>query len=423
MSSHFGLSLAVLGCALVLGGLFWLNATVFVPPAASLPEVTFALDADHPELVSKTTVFEDRRRRLPVFEDPVLNNLIETDYAAIDDEQIDYEVLSLTQAQASFRFSTPTDSFLRTYTREAPARLRLEDLASAQTWQLTWPAADPVSVREYFGYQNQTLLVPTQAEQTLTLPLESVQSSLRLEALQILAPDLARTEAVAREQTELAATLQRRVKAEQDALSTSTDCRVLSCVALTFDDGPSVETETLLETLRTKNVSATFYVLGQQAAKYPDTLKRIVADGHTLGNHTYHHPDLTTLEEDKVFLEISRTQDLIYELTGRYPLTYRPPFGAKREIPDYPLDQVLWNQDPLDWEVRNSEIIAKRASENLEPGSIILLHDIYPETVAAVPAIIDTLQARGFVFVTVEDLLTDEAYVPRRRVILKQEIT
>ena len=417
------IGLLILGCLLLIGGLFWLNATVFVPPVASLPEITFAVDPEYPALVSKTTVDDARRVRLPVFEDPVLNNLIETDYAVIDNPQTNYEVLSLSDSHASFRFNTPADSFVRTYTRDKPARLRLENLASAQTWQLTWPAFGSMPTAEYFGYQNRTLLVPTQANRTLTIPLESVRSGLKLEALQLLAPDLAQAEAVAREQGELAATLQRRVQSEQAALTTSTDCRALTCVALTFDDGPGPYTETLLETLRDKNVPATFYVLGQQVAEYPETLKRIVADGHTVGNHTYHHPDLTTLEDDEAFLEISRTQDLIYELTGRYPLTYRPPFGARREIPDYPLDQVLWNRDPLDWEVRNSEVVAKRAIENLEPGSIILLHDIYPETVAAVPAIIDTLQARGFVFVTVEDLLTDEAYVPQRRVILKQEIT
>ena len=415
------LSLLIVICLALVAGLLVLNATVFTSPATPLPQVSFVAHAEYPDLVTRTTTYREEKILLPVFDDAILNNLIETDYRAFDSAIVNYEVLSLTEDYASFRFLTPTRTYLRTYTRDNPARLRLTDLLPPQIIISTFPNASLHTPAEYFGYQDQTILTQSGDTTLNTVPLETIRQTLDLTSLELLAPELARAEAVAREEAELQKTLGNLLRLEQDLLDTSTDCAVVACVALTFDDGPERYTEELLDILRARQARATFYVLGQQVAKYPETTKRIVADGHTLGNHTYHHPDLATLDSNEAFLEISQTQRLIHETTGRYPLTYRPPFGSKRDISPYPLDQVLWSQDTLDWRVRNTEIIAKRAVEGVEAGAIILLHDIYPETVRAIPQIIDTLRERGFVLVSVEDLLTDGVYTPQSRVVTRRE--
>ena len=414
------LGLFVLAFLVLIAGLLALNATVFTSRATPLPQVSFVAHEEYPDIVTQTTTYRDEKIALPVFDNPALNALIETDYQAFDSPVIDYEVLSLTGGYASFRFVTPTRTYLRTYAREAPVRLRLSDLLPPQIVISTFPNANLRTPTEYFGYQNQTLLVQNQDTTLAEVPLESIRQTLDLGNLELLAPEVAQTEAVARQEAELQEKLSIFIRTEQDLLETNTDCLVLACVALTFDDGPGRYTEELLDILRAKQAKATFYVLGQQVAKNPQTTKRIVADGHTLGNHTYHHPDLATLDPNEAFLEIGKTQQLIHELTGRYPLTYRPPFGSERSFEQYPLDQVLWSQDTLDWRVRNSESIAQRATENIEAGSIVLLHDTYPETVASVPQVIDTLRERGFVLVTVEDLLAGETYAPQSRTITRQ---
>ena len=414
------LSLFVLAFLVLVAGLFILNATVFTSQATPLPQVSFTPHDEHPDIVTQTTAYRGEKIARPVFDNLALNALIETDYQAFNSPVINYEVLSVTDTYASFRFTTPTRTYLRTYVRESPVRLRLSDLLPPQIIISTFPNANLRTPTEYFGYQNQTILVQNQNMTLAEIPLESIRQTLDLGNLELLAPEIAQTEAVARQEAELQKTLSTHIRTEQELLDTETDCLVLACVALTFDDGPGRYTEELLDVLRAKQTKATFYVLGQQIAKYPQTTKRIVADGHTLGNHTYHHPDLATLSPDEAFLEISRTQELIHETTGRYPLTYRPPFGSKRSFEQYPLDQVLWSQDTLDWRVRNSDAVVKRATENIEAGSIVLLHDTYPETVTAVPRIIDALRARGFVLVTVEDLLAGETYTPQSRTITRQ---
>ena len=186
----------------------------------------------------------------------------------------------------------------------------------------------------------------------------------------------------------------------------SIDCAVLKCVALTFDDGPSTDTPPLLDLLKSKDVRATFFVVGLQIQKYPQDLPRMINEGHEIGNHTFHHKKLKTLLAAEVASEISSTQDLIYSVTGYRPHIMRPPMGeftpGDPAMAQYPV--ILWNADPWDWKHRDSVRIDQEVMPQIKPGSIILLHDIYPTSINAVPAIIDTLKQQGYTFVTVSEL-------------------
>lgn len=193
----------------------------------------------------------------------------------------------------------------------------------------------------------------------------------------------------------------------QPQVTRDVDCAVAKCVALTFDDGPSVYTATLLDTLAKYNVPATFFVLGRSAQIQPDTITRIVADGHELGNHTWDHKDLRTLSNADIDAQLRRTDDLIYSIVGVRPQYLRPPYGAindaVRSYVDVPI--VLWTVDPEDWKRPPQDELIRRMTEPVKNGYIILAHDIHEPTVAAVPKVIAALQAEGFTFVTVSNLL------------------
>ncbi|MGW2148949.1 polysaccharide deacetylase family protein [Nonomuraea bangladeshensis] len=190
----------------------------------------------------------------------------------------------------------------------------------------------------------------------------------------------------------------------------SYDCGRIKCVALTFDDGPGEHTGRLLDMLRRRGVLATFFVLGQMVAADhgPHLARRIVREGHEIGNHSWSHPALTGLSDDGVRRELRRTGELVRRLTGVRMRLMRPPYGATdahvaREARREGLAQILWNLDTLDWRDRVSEIVARRAGR-AKAGSIVLMHDIHPTTVRAVPHLLDTLARRGFTFVTVSEL-------------------
>ncbi len=188
------------------------------------------------------------------------------------------------------------------------------------------------------------------------------------------------------------------------------NCAKLKCVALTFDDGPVAGTARLLDTLKAKGVHATFFTVGYNAATHPGLLRRMVAEGHIIGNHTYSHQQLTRLSASAVRSEIARTNTLVEKATGVTPTLLRPPYGAtsstvRKVAGSLGMSQILWNVDPLDWKDHNSALVTRRVLAAARPGSIILSHDIHPTTVQAYPAIIDGLRAKGFTIVTVPELL------------------
>ncbi|GAA3212729.1 hypothetical protein GCM10020216_018180 [Nonomuraea helvata] len=184
------------------------------------------------------------------------------------------------------------------------------------------------------------------------------------------------------------------------------DCRRVKCVALTFDDGPGRYTDTLLRHLAKYRARATFFVVGSNVVTYPRVLRRTVAAGHEIGNHTWSHPLLTRLPAARVRSQIARTDRAVKKVAGVVPHLVRPPYGAfnravRRQI-SRPI--VLWNVDTLDWRYRNSATVARRALRSVRPGSIILFHDIHRTTVGAIPRVLKTLAQRGYHFVTVTEL-------------------
>ncbi|NUP76373.1 MAG: polysaccharide deacetylase family protein [Nonomuraea sp.] len=188
------------------------------------------------------------------------------------------------------------------------------------------------------------------------------------------------------------------------------DCAKIKCVALTFDDGPGPYTGKLLDLLRQRGVKVTFFVLGEQVAadKGGHITRRIVDEGHEIGNHSWSHPSLTGLSPEGLQHELRHTGELVHRLTGVTMRVMRPPYGntdtaVAAETRREGLAQILWDVDTLDWLHRHPEAIIKQA-DTAKPGSIVLMHDIHPTTVEAVPKVLDTLAKKGFTFVTVSEL-------------------
>lgn len=205
---------------------------------------------------------------------------------------------------------------------------------------------------------------------------------------------------------------------EKQAASSGPKISYSSCnvsgpyIAMTFDDGPSPElTPKLLDMLKARGIKATFFVVGQNAAQYPDILKRMVAEGHEIGNHSWSHPALTKLGVDGVKKQIESTNAAIEQATGQKVTVMRPPYGATSQIlnhryfDQYGMKVILWSVDPLDWKYRNSARVSSQILQGAHPGAIILSHDIHATTVAAMPETFDALLAKGYKFVTVSELI------------------
>ena len=179
-------------------------------------------------------------------------------------------------------------------------------------------------------------------------------------------------------------------------------------VALTFDDGPSPKyTPLLLDGLKERNVRATFFLLGQNVKENKELVQRMQAEGHLLGNHTYNHVQLNKIPETTARQEILKTNNEIYEATGKYPEYMRPPYGAWKKNMELCVEMlpVFWDIDTLDWKSQNVDAILKAAGEEPEDGSIILMHDEYQTSVEAALLIIDRLKEKGYEFVTVDELI------------------
>ncbi|MEU6199715.1 polysaccharide deacetylase family protein [Streptomyces sp. NPDC047061] len=189
------------------------------------------------------------------------------------------------------------------------------------------------------------------------------------------------------------------------------DCREAKCIALTFDAGPSENSARLLDILKEKHVPATFFLLGKRhIEKYPQLVKRMAAEGHEVASHTWDHKILTRISDRQIREELTRTDDAIEHLTGRKPTLMRPPQGrtdanVHRICRQLGLSEVLWSVTAKDYMTTDSALIEKRVLDQASRDGIILLHDLYKGTVPAVPGIIDALKARGYVFVTVPQLL------------------
>ena len=181
-----------------------------------------------------------------------------------------------------------------------------------------------------------------------------------------------------------------------------------ACVALTFDDGPDATlTPKLLSVLESKNAVATCFVVGSRVKEWPDPVAREATDGDEVGNHSWDHPALPSLSSPAALSELTRTDDVISQVIGHVPDVTRAPYGSMSSRIASLSDRtyVAWNIDTLDWEYPDVDRITRSALQATN-GSIILMHDIHPRTIDAVPGIIDGLRQRGFRLVTVGDLLS-----------------
>ncbi len=183
-------------------------------------------------------------------------------------------------------------------------------------------------------------------------------------------------------------------------------------IAITFDDGPhKTNTPQLLDTLKQRGIRATFFVVGQNAAEYPDILKRIVAEGHELANHSYSHPVLASMSQSAVHEQLEKTHQAVLSATGVAMKLLRPPYGAFSEPQrrtangEFGYKTILWSVDPLDWKHRDAARVQSEILSHTQAGAIVLAHDIHKSTVDAMPDTLDKLTEKGFKFVTVSALL------------------
>ena len=181
----------------------------------------------------------------------------------------------------------------------------------------------------------------------------------------------------------------------------------LKYVALTFDDGPRADTTAaLLEGLKARGVSATFFLVGEQIQGNEELVRRMAAQGHQIGNHTYSHIRLGEAKDDSIIEEIHKTEVLLTEILGEGDYWLRPPYGlvdtSRAKLIHTPM--IYWSLDPEDWKKLNADQVAQQVIGSIQAGDIVLLHDFYPSSVAAALQIIDALQKVGYAFVTVKEL-------------------
>ncbi|WP_255953653.1 polysaccharide deacetylase family protein [Streptomyces odontomachi] len=210
-----------------------------------------------------------------------------------------------------------------------------------------------------------------------------------------------------------------RAHAEEASLPAgAVDCRKAKCIALTFDAGPSEHSARLLDILKEKHVHATFFLLGKRhIERYPKLVERMAAEGHEVASHTWDHRILTEIQPDEIRAELNRPSAAIARLTGHKPTLMRPPQGRTNKTVndichDLGISEVLWSVTAKDYLTKDSSLIRRRVLDQAGRDGIILLHDIYDGTVPAVPSIIDALKKRGYVFVTVPQLLAPAKPVP-----------
>ena len=192
-------------------------------------------------------------------------------------------------------------------------------------------------------------------------------------------------------------------------------CSVVKCVALTFDDGPGPYTDRLLQILKDNDAKATFFLIGNKVAANPAGAKRVADAGMEFGNHTWEHPNMTTIPPDDVAGQFSRSNDAITAATGRTPSLWRPAGGLSNDVVRqiagrFGLAEILWDVIPFDW-INDSNTAATRymLMTYIKPGSVVLFHDTYSSTVDLVYQFIPVLRANGYRLVTVTELLGPRA--------------
>ncbi|GGP95169.1 polysaccharide deacetylase family protein [Streptosporangium pseudovulgare] len=183
--------------------------------------------------------------------------------------------------------------------------------------------------------------------------------------------------------------------------SAPVDCAKVKCIALTFDDGPGKYADKLLDTLKKYDAKATFMLEGQYAKSRPAFVKRMVAEGHDIGNHSYTHPHLRELSEDRIREELNKTVEVVKKASGKAPAMIRPPYGEldNRVVEiakEMGLPIVLWNGGSRDWATKNEKAIYDEVLKNAKRDGVILMHDWVPQTVTVMPKLLAALKKQGY---------------------------
>lgn len=201
------------------------------------------------------------------------------------------------------------------------------------------------------------------------------------------------------------------VPAAEPTLSpNATNCS--NCVAITYDDGPVPGTERLLDIFKRKNAHATFFVVGNNVNANPKILRRIRAEGHTIGNHSYSHPDLARQSDGTIGSQLSDTSAAIEKQSGVKVHWVRPPYGSYdgrviNASKARGLSLAIWDVDTMDWSHRDTARTCSIAVNQAQAGSIVLMHDIHEPTINAAECIIDGLRAKGLRPVSLDEMIKD----------------
>jgi peptidoglycan/xylan/chitin deacetylase (PgdA/CDA1 family) len=187
-------------------------------------------------------------------------------------------------------------------------------------------------------------------------------------------------------------------------------------ITLTFDDGPHEMTVLVLDVLRQYNAKATFFCIGKNIEVHPDILKKIIEEGHTVGNHSYSHsPFFDFYRKKQVIAEIEQTDALIKSVQGKKPILFRPPYGVtnpsiRRALAVTKHKTIGWNIRSLDGGTKNEKFIFDRIIKRIKPGGIVLLHDTSIQTVNVLEQLLSFLQKNNYSVVPLEELLNIKAY-------------
>lgn len=189
-------------------------------------------------------------------------------------------------------------------------------------------------------------------------------------------------------------------------------------VVITFDDGPSQYTTTLIDELKKRDIPATFFVLGSEVERYPEVLRFASDTGNEIGIHSYEHKLFTKLSEEEILEQISKTKNIIYDIIGTNPTLIRVPYGStnkqiKKILEEHELESVLWNVDSLDWKLKNTNKVYNYVIKKFKGNDIILMHDSFKTSVEAATLIIDKLQSECYTFVTVSEFLKIKSEVTK----------
>jgi peptidoglycan-N-acetylglucosamine deacetylase len=185
------------------------------------------------------------------------------------------------------------------------------------------------------------------------------------------------------------------------------DCAHRACVALTFDDGPSLPTTPqILDTLQRQHVRATFFVLGVHIPGNEQLLRRMYQEGHEIGNHSWNHTDFTKLTPREIKEQIAKTQALIADTGVPAPTLFRPPYGATNPVVEanVPMTIALWNNDPEDWDQKHPQDVIAKTKEHMKPGRVVVMHDTRQQTAESLEQLIHDLRSQQYELVTFSEL-------------------